>query len=62
MAVPAIAVQTSSQRLQAGSRRFFRWLTKPQVVLSLIMLVIMFYMVIIPLYKLVETTVTWQLS
>ena len=26
------------------------------------MLVIMFYMVIIPLYKLVETTVTWQLS
>ena len=26
------------------------------------MLVMMFYMVIIPLYKLVETTVTWQIS
>jgi iron(III) transport system permease protein len=50
------------QRLLAGSRRFFRWLTKPHVVLALIMLGVMFYMVIIPLYKLVETTVTWQSS
>jgi iron(III) transport system permease protein len=49
------------QRFQASSRRFFHWLTKPHVVLALIMLVLMFYMVIIPLYKLVETTVTWQL-
>jgi len=51
-----------SQRFVAGSRRFFHWLTKPHVVLALIMLVIMFYMVVIPLYKLVETTVTWQSS
>jgi iron(III) transport system permease protein len=56
----ATSSQPFSQRLQAGSRRFFHWLTKPHVVLALIMLVIMFYMVIIPLYKLVETTVTWQ--
>jgi iron(III) transport system permease protein len=42
------------------TRRFIRWLTKPHVVLALIMLVVMFVMVIIPLYKLVETTVTWQ--
>jgi len=62
MAVPAIAPQSSSMRLLAAWRRFFRWLTRPQVVLALIMLVLMFYMVIIPLYKLVETTVTWQLS
>jgi iron(III) transport system permease protein len=61
MTVSATVPQTFSQRLQAGSRRFFHWLTKPQVFLALIMLVIMFYMVIIPLYKLVETTVTWQL-
>jgi iron(III) transport system permease protein len=47
-------------RLLAALRRFYRWLTRPQVVLALIMLVLMFYMVIIPLYKLVETTVTWQ--
>lgn len=62
MAVPTSVPQPFLQRLQAGSRRFFRWLTKPQVVLSLIMLVVMFYMVIIPLYKMVETTVTWQLA
>jgi iron(III) transport system permease protein len=60
MAVPAIAPQPFSQRLLAGSRRFFRWLTSTRVVLSLIMLAVMFVMVVIPLYKLVETTVTWQ--
>jgi len=62
MAVPAIIPQPLSQKLLAGSRRFIHWLTKPHVVLALIMLVILFVMVIIPLYKLVETTVTWQLS
>jgi len=50
-----------SQRLTANSRRFFRWLTKPQVLLSLLLVIIMFYMVIIPLYKLLSTTVTWQI-
>ncbi len=59
----AVMSQTSfSQQLTANSRRFFRWLTKPHVVLSLIMLAVMFVMVIIPLYKLVETTVTWQIT
>jgi iron(III) transport system permease protein len=62
MSVPAIAPQPFSQRLLATSRRFFHWLTKPHVVLALIMLVVMFVMVIIPLYKLVETTITWQSS
>jgi iron(III) transport system permease protein len=57
-----ISPQSYSQRLLAGSRRFIRWLTKPHVVLALIMLALMFVMVIIPLYKLVETTLTWQLS
>jgi iron(III) transport system permease protein len=49
-----------SHRIVPTSRRFFRWLTAPHVVLSLIMLVIMYYMVIIPLYRMVETTLTWQ--
>jgi len=62
MAVPAITPQPVSLRMIASFRRFIRWLTRPHVVLALIMLVLMFYMVIIPLYKLVETTVTWQLS
>ncbi len=62
MALPATSSPPWSTHLLATSRRFFRWLTRPQVVLALIMLVLMFYMVIIPLYKLVETTVTWQSS
>jgi iron(III) transport system permease protein len=62
MAVPAITPQPLSLRILASFRRFIRWLTKPHVVLALIMLLLMFVMVIIPLYKLVETTVTWQSS
>lgn len=49
-----------SQKLFAYGRRFFRWLTTPHVFLSLIMLVIMFYMVIIPLYRMIMTTITVQ--
>jgi iron(III) transport system permease protein len=37
-----------------------RWLTSPKVTLSLIMLVVMFYMVVVPLYRMLATTVTWQ--
>ena len=59
MAVPAISPQPFSERLQAGSRRFFRWLTMPWVVLSMIMLAVMFVMVVVPLYQLVATTVVW---
>ncbi len=60
MASPGITLQPHSQRWLANSRRFFRWLTTPHVLLSLIMLVILYYMVIIPLYRMVETTLTWQ--
>jgi len=62
MAISAISPQPLSLRLLATSRRFLHWLTKPHVILALIMLAVMFVMVIIPLYKLVETTVTWQSS
>jgi len=47
-------------RLLANLRRFIRWLTTPQVVLSLIMLVVMFYMVIVPLYRMLITTITFS--
>jgi len=49
-----------SVRLLANLRRFFRWLTTPHVLLSLIMLVVLYYMVVIPLYRMVSTTLTWQ--
>ncbi len=62
MAIPAIAAhQPLSVRLVASTRRFTRWLTRTHVILSLIMLFLMFYMVIIPLYRMVATTFTWQL-
>jgi len=44
----------------ASSRRFLHWLTSAKVVLSLIMLVVMFYLVIVPLYRMVLTTLTYQ--
>ncbi len=56
------SVNPHSQKLLAAARRFFRWLTTPQVVLSIIMLAVMVYMVIIPLYRMVMTTVTVQES
>ncbi len=59
----AVSTPTAASRpvpLLASARRFYRWITTPRVVLSLIMLVVMFYLVIIPLYRMVETTVTWQ--
>ncbi len=60
MAVSAPTAGSRSTPLLAASRRFIRWITSPRVVLSLIMLVVMFYLVIIPIYRMVETTVTWQ--
>jgi len=49
-----------SQRIQADIRRFFHWLTSPHVFLALIMLVLMAYMVIVPLYRMVRTTITFS--
>jgi len=60
MAAPAVAMQSVSLRLFAALRRFFRWLTSPKVVLALLMLVLMAYLIIIPLYRMLETTLTVQ--
>jgi len=48
MAIPTVFQQPLSLRMLATFRRFIRWLTSTQVALSLIMLVLMFYMIIIP--------------
>ena len=60
MAVPAVFQQPLSLKMLATFRRFIRWLTSAHIALALIMLVLMFYMIVIPLYRMVETTVTWQ--
>ena len=49
-----------SVRILANLRKFFRWLTSPQVILSIIMLAAMIYMVIIPLYRMVRITITFS--
>ena len=49
-----------SQRIQASFRRFFRWLSSPHVFLGLIMLAVMVYMVIVPLYRMLMTTITYS--
>jgi iron(III) transport system permease protein len=60
MAVPAIDQEPLSFRLVAASRRLFRWLTSPKVFLALIMLAMMIYLILVPLYRMVETTITFQ--
>jgi iron(III) transport system permease protein len=60
MSVAPIDSQHNKQMWNARLRRFYRWLTTPHVVLSIIMLLVMFYMVIIPLYRMLMTTITVQ--
>ena len=50
-----------SRHWLASVRRFIHWLSRPHVILSLIMFVLMYYMIIIPLYRMLETTLTWQM-
>ncbi|MBP7601245.1 MAG: iron ABC transporter permease [Thermoflexales bacterium] len=54
----SIARDPLPQRIQAGFRRFWRWLTSARVILSLVMLAVMIYLVIVPLYRMLETTLT----
>src|SRR5512133_2571261 len=58
MAASTFDQQTKAEKFQAYLRRFSRWISRPQVILSLVMLVVMFYMVIIPLYRMLVTTIT----
>jgi iron(III) transport system permease protein len=60
MSISALSRKVSSLGLPGSFRRFIGWLTSAKVVLSLIMLVLMFYLVIVPLYRMVSTTFTYQ--
>lgn len=60
MAVPAAIELPLGMQILANSRRFIRWLTTPHVILALIMLVMMVYLILVPLYRMLETTVTYQ--
>jgi iron(III) transport system permease protein len=58
----ASLISSSQPNFVARTRRFFRWLSTPHVILSLVMLFVMFYMVVIPLYRMLMTTITVQES
>ena len=60
MAVPVVPRESFSLQMLAYYRRFFRWLTSARVVLALIMLVLMIYLILVPLYRMLEATVTYQ--
>ena len=60
MAVVTKQAPSSHQDWNARLRRFFQWLSSPHVVLSLIMLAVMVYMVIVPLYRMFLTTFSVQ--
>lgn len=60
MSNASIVTNDNKQIWIARARRFFRWLTKPHIVLSLIMLIALYFMVITPLIRMVTTTLTWQ--
>lgn len=58
MSIASLVSDEIKQIWIARLRRFFRWITTPHVILSIIMLAVMFYMVIIPLYRMLVTTFT----
>src|SRR5512133_2681257 len=60
MAVSMLPEKSFANQILSGLRRFFRWLTDPKVALALIMLALMIYLIIIPLYRMLVTTVTFQ--
>lgn len=49
-----------AQKSLRTARRFLRWISDPKVALGIIMLFVMVYLIIIPLYRMVETTLTFQ--
>ncbi len=60
MAIPMTLDRPISLRLQASLRRFSHWFTRAHVVMGLCMLVLMVYLILVPLYRMLETTLTFQ--
>ena len=60
MAAPSVLHQLPSLQILAAYRRFIRWLTSAHVILALGMLVLMVYLILVPLYRMLETTLTYQ--
>ena len=57
-----MAELVSTTPLALKFRRFWRWLSRPYVVLGLILTAVIAYLVISPFLVMVQTTFTWQLE
>lgn len=60
MAIPMTFDRPNSLRFLASLRRLGHWSTRAHVVMGLCMLVLMVYLILVPLYRMLETTVTFQ--
>lgn len=60
MAVSLYSSSNITTRISAWTKRFVRWITTPHILLSLIMLILMVYLIIIPLGRMLNTTLTFQ--
>jgi iron(III) transport system permease protein len=60
MALPPVTEQPRSTRMLGNIRWFIRWLTSVKVVLALFMLTLMSYLILVPLFRMLQATVTFQ--
>ncbi|MRS05205.1 iron ABC transporter permease, partial [bacterium] len=60
MTASSMSEQTAISKLNAILRRLFRWVTDPKNALSILMLILMIYLIVIPLYRMAATTLTIQ--
>ncbi len=58
MAVMIESNPLGGQKWKSSFRRLLRWITTPHIFLSIIMVAVMIYLVIIPLYRMLSTTIT----
>jgi iron(III) transport system permease protein len=60
MANIALPKAFNPESMQANARRFGRWISSPRVILSFVLLLVMFVLVLVPFYRMIETTLTYQ--
>jgi iron(III) transport system permease protein len=60
MAYPVVSRRPLSLQMLANFRLFVHWLTSSKVILALFMLALMVYLILVPLYRMLQATVTFQ--
>jgi iron(III) transport system permease protein len=60
MASPTVSQRPLSLQILANFRLFIHWLKSAKVILALFMLLLMVYLILVPLYRMFQATVTFQ--